>query len=82
MVIHALSYDSPPILTNKIQCTSKTYALKWPMFKSELYMLGNFMSLLSSAEFSFERTLLKLSFSNTSRVSNSIDPDNAQYILA
>ena len=82
MVICAKSYDSPPILTNKIYCTSKTDALKWPVFKSERYMLGNYMSLLSSAEFSFKKIVLKMSFSNTSSVSNSMDPDNAQHLLA
>ena len=55
MVIRALSYDSPPILTNEIHCTSKTDALKWPAFKSKRYMLGTFMSLLCSAEFSFKK---------------------------
>ena len=64
MVIRALSYASTPILTNKIHCTSKTDALKCPVFKNERYMLGNFMSLL------FEKSVLKMSFSNTSRVSN------------
>ena len=54
MVIHALSYDLPPILTIKIHCTSKTDALKWPVSKSERYMLG-FMSLLYSAKFSFAK---------------------------
>ena len=55
VVICALSYDSPSILTNKIYCTSKADALTWPGFKSKRYMLGNFMPLLSSAEFSFEK---------------------------
>ena len=40
------------------------------------------MSLLSSAEFSFENIVLKMSFSNTSRVSNIMDPDNAQHFIA
>ena len=62
MVIRALSYDSPPILTNKILCISKTNALKWPVFKSERYMLGNFMSLLSLAKYSFEKIVLKTVF--------------------
>ena len=59
VVIRALSYDSPHILTNKNLCTSKTDALKWPVFKSERYLLGNLMSLLSSAEFSFEKIVFK-----------------------
>ena len=54
MVIRALSHDLPPILTNNMHCTSKIDALKWPVFKSERYMLGNCMSLVSSAELSFE----------------------------
>ena len=67
MVIRTLSYDSLLILTNKVHCTPKTTALKRPVFKSERYMLGNFMSLLSSVEFSFKLLALKMSFSNTSR---------------
>ena len=59
MVIGALSYDSPPILTNKIHCTSKTDVLKLSALKCERYMLGNFMSSLSSAEFSLEKIVLK-----------------------
>ena len=47
--------------TNKILCTSKTGALNGLYSKAiqdtalaERYMLGSFMHLLSSAEFSFE----------------------------
>ena len=40
------------------------------------------MSLLSSAELSFEKFVLKIPFSHTSMVSNSMAPDNAWHILA
>ena len=41
-------------------------------------MLGNFMSLFSTAEFSFDIIVFKnISFKNMSRVSNSMTPDNA-----
>ena len=41
-------------------------------------MLGNFMSLLPSAEFSFEINCCQnISFMSTIRVSNSMDQDNA-----
>ena len=56
--------------------------LKLSALKCERYMLGNFMSSLSSAEFSLEKIVLKMSFSNTRRVSNNMDPDNAQFFLA
>ena len=50
-------------------------------FKSdsgERYTLGYFMSLLPSAVFFFEINCFKnISFRSTSRVSNSLDPDNA-----
>ena len=65
MVIRALSYDSPLIQAYKIHrtFTSKTGALKWPEFKSDSsysIMLGNFMSLLSSTEYSFEIIVFKI----------------------
>ena len=47
------------MLTNKIHCTYKTDVLKLSAFKSERYMLGNFMLSLSSAAFSFEKIVLK-----------------------
>ena len=33
--LRALGYDSLLILTYKLQCTSKTDALKWPVLKSD-----------------------------------------------
>ena len=36
------------------------------------------MSLLSSADFSFETIVFKIYFRNTSRVSNNMDPDDTQ----
>ena len=39
-------------------------------------MLGNFMSLFSSADFFSRELLSKISFRNMNRVSNSMDPDN------
>ena len=45
-------------------------------------MLVNFMSLLSSAEFSFEKIVLKMSFSNKSRALNCIDSDKCPTVLS
>ena len=54
----ALGYDSLLILTYKLQCTSKSDALKWPVLKSDssnsIVLTLNAGLLLSSAEFSFE----------------------------
>ena len=73
------------ILTYKLHCASKTDALKWPVLKSDscnsiVLTLNAGWLLLSSAEFSFEIIFSKnMSFRNTSRFSNSMDPDNAQH---
>ena len=61
VVICTLSYDSLPKLTHEIHCTFKTDTLKCTVLKSKRYMMGKFMSLLTSAEFSFEKILLKMS---------------------
>ena len=40
-------------------------------------MLSYFMSLLSATDFSFEIVVLKISFRNADRVSNSMETDDA-----
>ena len=79
MLIRALSYDSPLILTKFSVHLNGLYSKAIQVTAlAECYMLGNCVLLLPSAECFFKINVLKnVSYRSTSRVSNSMDPDNA-----
>ena len=74
---HDVAFSSGSSLFTKAH--AKVSSIKKPLF---FCLLGNFHAFLSSADFfSSKSTFLKSSFSDTIRVSSSLNPDQAQHFV-